>query len=296
MLKKKFRLYDFGDPQKVKLIEGWLYVKLEITQYCNFQCSYCCVSAPQYRNQSFVLNKDNFQKVISFLRKQKAPGLIIEFFGGEPTLHPDLKYFIDELRKNFPQNLSFILMTNLSAPLELYLSLPDEMEVVVGYHSKYNKVDHYIKKAHILSQKFRKFTTILLLHPQNRDSLAPDIPKFRSMGMKASVLPLINTGEQIDFEFDTQFNQDNGNVLDEKGELVSRDEALKYNSFTGMFCFPNINIMADGRVQVCTQRDTHIDRNEKIRNMVLCSKIRCNDCERANPKISIDYAREKRLI
>lgn len=302
MAGKRQRLYkyDLGNEYKTKLPEGWIYIKFETTKYCNFQCSYCCVKSPKYKGEEFEFNRQNFGLVVEFLKKQQAKGIIFEFFGGEPTINPDLPFFAAELEKNFAPNLHMVLMTNLSAPVSLYRRLPKTMELVVGFHSAFYNVDRYLEKAKILNPLFDKFVTILMIHKDNHSSLGKRINDFKLAGLETTVCPLLDKNFQFqdkedDFglDFDSRYSEDKSEVLDMDMNRLSEDEAMKIRGFLGMFCFPNININSDGTVEICSVKEKpRIDNAGKVKNMVLCSKRECTDCELANPKLSIQLAKK----
>src|SRR6056300_1571729 len=106
-------------------LEGTLYdndlltIRLIITNACNQACSYClCKSHPKNIKRNTTFPKEDFYKVIEFIKKQERKRLEFYFFGGEPTLHPNLPEYIDILRKEFGNSLSKLtILTNLSESL-----------------------------------------------------------------------------------------------------------------------------------------------------------------------------------
>ncbi len=299
---KKLYKYDLGNEYKTKLLDGWIYIKFETTMFCNFQCSYCCVQSPKYtKGEKFEFTRENFHLVINFLKNQNANGIIFEFFGGEPTLNPDLFYFIDKLKTNFAPNLHMILMTNLSAPVELYKKLPSEMELVIGFHTAFYNIDKYLEKAVQLKDRFYKFLTILMIHKDNHLLLGPRIKDFKNLGLETTVCPLLDDNfqfqdrsEDFGIEYDSRYTQMKSEVIDSDMNPLSEREAMEIKSFKGMLCFPNINIKKDGSIEICTiTKKQHIETASKVNHKVLCTKSSCTDCELANPKISISYAKKR---
>ena len=63
------------------------------SNHCDLDCSYCCIG---YKNNSPILSKES---AIDFILKYKdAKDNVLEFYGGEPTLHwEEIKYIIETL-------------------------------------------------------------------------------------------------------------------------------------------------------------------------------------------------------
>ena len=64
------------------------------SNHCDLDCSYCCIG---YKNNSPILSKES---AIDFILKYKdAKDNVLEFYGGEPTLHwEEIKYIISQNR------------------------------------------------------------------------------------------------------------------------------------------------------------------------------------------------------
>ena len=64
------------------------------SNHCDLDCSYCCIG---YKNNSPILSKES---AIDFIFKYKdAKDNVLEFYGGEPTLHwEEIKYIISQNR------------------------------------------------------------------------------------------------------------------------------------------------------------------------------------------------------
>lgn len=95
-----------------------------LTHFCNYSCYYCTGIIDIQKHIINIFPKTcfiNSSKLIKFLQHQKKYKNII-FYGGEPTLHPQLKN-IAILAKQYGYKL--FIMTNFSAPIKLYNSLID---------------------------------------------------------------------------------------------------------------------------------------------------------------------------
>ena len=99
---------------------------LNVTEDCNFRCSYCAYSGSynkqrihKKKNMSFEIAKlsiDYFLTKISDLNKIKQIPLVkaIGFYGGEPLLcYKLIKNCIEYVKKNYShENVSFVITTN----------------------------------------------------------------------------------------------------------------------------------------------------------------------------------------
>ncbi|HEY8077095.1 MAG TPA: radical SAM protein [Labilithrix sp.] len=63
-----------------------------ITSACNLDCPICYTV--NKNDDAFMLSKESFQKMLDHLREQHDELDIINFTGGEPTLHPELPEFL----------------------------------------------------------------------------------------------------------------------------------------------------------------------------------------------------------
>jgi hypothetical protein len=70
-------------------------LNLFVTGKCNLHCDYCFVSGDFQRAQGH-LDRASFNRLKDWLVETGAPALAI--LGGEPTLHPDLLYFLVSLQ------------------------------------------------------------------------------------------------------------------------------------------------------------------------------------------------------
>jgi len=89
---------------------------LNITESCNFACSYCIYSG-EYENErhenNLDMNLETAKKAIDlFIPKSKNPALI-SFYGGEPLNNMGLiKEITDYIKKTYPKKISVFSMTS----------------------------------------------------------------------------------------------------------------------------------------------------------------------------------------
>ena len=91
-----------------------------LTDICNFSCIYCRGMGEDLRG---TLSSQSVYDILYLLNENRIRN--IRFSGGEPTLHKDLKQFVNYC-KSIPTIEHIAISTNGSADLELYLGLIDE--------------------------------------------------------------------------------------------------------------------------------------------------------------------------
>lgn len=89
--------------------------RVNVTEYCNFNCDYCIEKSQQAKNR---YNDFNIEKTLIELDKaieeNEKQGVFVSFFGGEPTLKKDkIMDFLNILKnKKYFNKLRFELTTN----------------------------------------------------------------------------------------------------------------------------------------------------------------------------------------
>lgn len=82
-------------------------LQLNIGKICNLKCSHCHVEASPKRRE--MMSREIFDKAMKIYDKFSMD--TIDITGGEPTLHPEIDYFIEESAK---RSKNVILRTNLA--------------------------------------------------------------------------------------------------------------------------------------------------------------------------------------
>lgn len=127
-----------------------IHIDWEITQRCNYACSYCA----SYNNElPFQFKKlDEYEDSIKFLRSRignkKAK---INLLGGEPTLYKDWVDLVDILVK---YNFIPTITTNLSVPVEKYIDKLEHKKVIMpSFHPQFADADVFIQSVIRLREK-----------------------------------------------------------------------------------------------------------------------------------------------
>lgn len=110
------------------------------TQGCNFKCSYCQNSDLIGKNDSLISENEIFEYLIK--RRKVLDGVVIS--GGEPTIHKDLKPFIQKIK-----NLGFLIKldTNGSNPKILKELIDEKLidYVAMDIKNTFDKYEDVIK-------------------------------------------------------------------------------------------------------------------------------------------------------
>lgn len=91
---------------------------IEITQQCNFRCSYCCFSGKYFdrrEHNSYSMSMETIQQVVSFILKNRNRErlTIVTFYGGEALLELEkIKWIISVLRGELGNDIGFSISSN----------------------------------------------------------------------------------------------------------------------------------------------------------------------------------------
>lgn len=121
-----------------------------ITNWCNYSCTYCSAKPVMVEKWNKSNNMSNYKLTLVKLKKFDAP-FDIELYGGEPTLHTNLKYILEELSEI--ENCKRIeIITNLSRSLSYFKDLNiKNVSVCASYHPQYHDVDFITKLEELKS-------------------------------------------------------------------------------------------------------------------------------------------------
>lgn len=171
------------------------------SNHCNMACSYCCITN---KNTSSVLSLDS---VFSFIDQYKDKVDVIEFFGGEPTLHMnDIEAVIakyPEFEYRLFTNLNFDYVTldriKLLRFSEIFASLDGATyeENKSRFHSS-GKEESFARCLANLTDLCRHDSTavtlgLVLFEDNSYSSLKLNVDFFRSIGVKSFAFEVATT-------------------------------------------------------------------------------------------------------
>ena len=134
----------------VKIAYNYNYIAVFLTFACNLKCSYCINNFEHKLIKRKVISGKDF--VLGLNRIDSRDDLPVTFQGGEPTLHPDFYYVVNNLK---PQ-LNIDLLTNLQFDVDEFIKKVDPARIKrkspyasirVSYHPEQMQLDDLIHKT-----------------------------------------------------------------------------------------------------------------------------------------------------
>lgn len=233
---------------------GCLVFKIKLTNFCNYNCGYCCFHS---KEKEFI-NINNIKLLKSQIDLFNNPKIKIILYGGEPLLHPDFNNIVDLLSE-----YDITVQTNGSLPLT-----NNNCFYMVTYHSK-----HSLKRI-LKNIKNVKYELVLLMNKDNIKQIELLYKVFRerynlSVGFVFQDLPYINSN---------LIHKDKHICVDDK--LYSYPELVKkgFTCFYGLSCKAGFNhFVIDGdKVYRCDQE--HLNNNIYCNLNELYTKASINLC------------------
>jgi MoaA/NifB/PqqE/SkfB family radical SAM enzyme len=151
------------------------YIAVFLTFACNLKCSYCINAHSSINRKRKLLSGDDWITHLS--RIVTRPDLPITFGGGEPTLHPDFYYIVNELyKKNVPMDLLTNCQFDVSEFMEnvspnIFKRDAPYASIRVSYHPETMDMYKLIDKVHILSQNNYHIGIWAVNHPKWQEEI-----------------------------------------------------------------------------------------------------------------------------
>ena len=125
-------ILNAGQPNYNRLHFGWFLV-----DWCNYNCSYCCTGGAQSEQFSKAKSPSRYNLVLHRLRNVTTD-FEVDLYGGEPTLHPEFHYILEQFAEMDRCKLIEI-KTNLSRPLPFLRKVFQHKKVRLSasYHPEY---------------------------------------------------------------------------------------------------------------------------------------------------------------
>lgn len=259
--------------QSASLEPDYVDAAVEITFYCNYQCSYCWRTINQHKLTQDELTRemsfDDIQRTINMLNY--LPKVNLRITGGECTQHSKyfevLDMYLDQFVEGYEYHNLF-LDTNFSITIEKLKKhrMHERLKFLISAHNEYLSDEHvqqYIEKIFILNEK-NVIPTINLVLDCNRTTEILNLSnKLKSSGCSYILNPhpmhnnhintnLIKEGDYSIFEH--LFENSQRYVLTEDKNVSEITELDIYNkrmhSFTNWLCRPmQIHFGIDGYLE-----------------------------------------------
>lgn len=244
-----------GIPPK----KDYLWVTWSILTKCNYNCRYC------YIKGNLSSTRECIDNTIQFLKKTPQKYKDVTLFGGEPSIHHDIMYIIDNIR--FCKNI--YIFTNLSSDIKLLSNFIDKnVKFCISYHPDIVSSNIFKKKLQFLikNNAYIEFLNVMLV--SNELTYIEDILKFcRDNSIRHRILPIYTEGAKTDWITSVLYSRRtdvipvrNTVVLKNNKRLVLNEQEcilLGYENFYGYICYAGVRsifIDCSGNVYRC-QKD-----------------------------------------
>lgn len=162
-----------------------------LVNWCNFKCEYCS-------SKDFMVDKwakddsiSNYKLTLSRLKKFNTD-FHIELYGGEPSLHPNIKEIIEGLTK-IEHCKKIEIITNLSKPLKFWQELPTELKICASYHVNFTDNDFVSKIQNIKKTHYIRVTINLVDQESEWEKTLKIIEQLKEINVEYNLHFLNNT-------------------------------------------------------------------------------------------------------
>jgi len=297
------------------------HANVTLTNKCNNSCYYCIGGFDKPRKRYDFLSKNQFSELIKLLLIQERPRISMTLIGGEPTVHRDFPYFLDEAGKL--KNSYIHVVTNLLKPYEYFKSLPlkESFDFTCSYHSHGVKDDEeWFSKVELLYDKGCLSKVFLMLTEKNTDKIKEVYDKYKDKYLikysDENIVDLVTVYPINEFAYDKEFKEltDSGTFeyfnthVDCRGDEELDSESIKvmlsdgtndylnydkYRSFYFMMCHCEISVHPNGKITRCLHDIPKVmvlgeDEPKKLDEWILCKQKKCI-CDLEYPKCSVNY-------
>jgi len=157
--------------RKLHTLPNEIYIKLIVTNSCNYNCKYC----HSHLNEDDSIFFDDYRYILDFINNiskiYKDNNFKIQLFGGEPTLCSylsDITRYLD----NIENVKDIILYTNLSKDNNYYIDLSDisdKLTLYASFHPRYIQFKDFIKNIQDILPFFNRTMIFVMWDPSVLD-------------------------------------------------------------------------------------------------------------------------------
>jgi organic radical activating enzyme len=264
--------------------ENHIFFEWNITNYCNYDCYYCSVKKTMKTDPIKNHQTESIKLVIARLRLVKFP-FTIDLAGGEPTLHKQFQFIVDELHK-IDNCKTVSISTNFTTKFNV--DMP-KLDIGISYHPEYHK--QYMKKLDIIRSV--KNPTINVILTDNEEYWDRALEFIEAVGREYVLTILHPTDDNYKPKYDMdkflkkfkkhfEYTKNNPiNLFKYDDKLLTHDEILVngLHELKGISCdsyYYSININGDF-TRICTGEKLGLGL-EGLDTTVICPHDICN-CE-----------------
>ncbi len=246
---------------------------LNITDLCNFKCSYCC-------NRNWragrTLDRDVLEQFLCDIGERRASFYLLYILGGEPFLYRDIDRLLFSVDKYIPNPKQIVFVTNGSllhkniSLLKKYTSIID-IKYLVSLHIEQIELDTYLENLDNIHQK-NNIQCKLLLSPGQLDVAKKLHNRLKDIGIYMFAAPVFDRNlhapeyDAAELDFLRSFSESADTLLFheyedihgvrhmEEYKKIDKNFSPEKFSYKGMFCAAGMNTLRlgpDGVVVPC---------------------------------------------
>ena len=170
----------------IRIPANYNYIAVFLTFACNLKCGYCINNFEQKLIRRKVISGKDF--VLGLNRIISRDDLPVTLQGGEPTLHPDFYYIVNNLKPE----LNIDILTNLQFDVDEFIRKVDPARVKrdspyasirISYHPEQMKLDDLIRET--LKLRDAKFSVGIwgVLHPASEKAVLAATERCKKLGI-----------------------------------------------------------------------------------------------------------------
>lgn len=196
--------------QLIEIKQKWpsdlLLINYAIHNVCNYKCWYCFPGSNEgtYRWPEYDLVVDNIIHLLKYYQKNAGKNRFqFDILGGEPTLWPKLGKFVQQLKKDFGDNISIGITTNGSRSFNWwYNNLHYFDKVLISVHPSDADPAHISKIADLIYENKKIVDVTVLMDPQKWDHCKKIIELLKKSKYRWSIQTSQVMHELVDYNND----------------------------------------------------------------------------------------------
>jgi len=170
----------------IKIPEAYNYIAVFLSLACNLRCSYCINYFEDGKFDKKIISGEDWVKGLNRIVSREDLPLSLQ--GGEPTVHKDFYYIIN----NIKPELNIDILTNIQFDIDEFIAKIDPERVKrkapyasirVSYHSEQMDLDDTISR--VLKMQDAGFSIGIwgVLHPIQKDEILEAQEKCKKLGI-----------------------------------------------------------------------------------------------------------------
>lgn len=250
--------------------EKVLRCNINVTDFCNQNCSYC-INADTHNRNRRVLDPDLLEQFIEDVAERVTDRSYFTVAGGEPFMYPHLHFLVKKLAATIPGSYTQLrFLTNGSMLPRAALPLYDikgklDLQYVVSVHMEFMDVEKFLSNIRDFPYKDDILCKILMA-PGQLEAAQRHLAILEDAGLQTYVnavtgVPTPYTAEEKDFlhRHPNTFQPIDITYVYEDGSTCSKSDPYmvfrkEYFDFSGMWCAAGITSLRlgpDGKVLPC---------------------------------------------